>query len=190
MENLMFFKKESKIIDQDTQSASLKNAFDNKFEELNLGRRMVWFDEPIKTIKKGSETFHVSNASFFSATSDKKSKAYTHTHVFLVEKDGKFSEMLFMSVATPFLEGWQKKQKIEAVLNNEHTSLPTTVDIFDVYDLRFHLRNNKKAKQFMDDFILVSQEARKHYKLYEKQQVYRQKQASLLSRKVFGRHRD
>jgi len=186
----MSYKKESKIINEKTEDKVLQKAFDKKFNSLNLGRRMTWFDEPIKTIKRGDEIYHVSEASFFSVKSNKESSdVYKHAHVFLIEKNGQFSKVLFTSEAKPFLKGWNKKEHVEVAMNGKHISLPLTTDIFDVYDLRYRLRDNREARHFMNDFVILGQAMRKHYKLYEQQQLYRERQAVLLQRKVFDKRR-
>lgn len=186
----MFFNTKSKLISENTDNQELRKNFNKKFNSLNLGRmiecgiHLPWLKEPIKTVQKGKDVYHVSDASFFSVEETDEGKIYSHTHAFLAENNGRFQQILFTSTAVPFLEDWHKKEHVEAKLGDEHIVLPNTTDLFDVYDLRFHLRNNKQAKQFMDDFVIVGSLERKRYKLYEIKKLYQEKKMKSLEKKV------
>lgn len=187
----MFFKTKSKIIAENTNDENLRKVFNKKFDSLNLGRRIEcgihapWLREPIVTVQKGKETYHVCDASFFSVEGDGEEKKYSDARVFLVENNGNFEKMVFTSQAVQFFQDWHKKEHVEAEFNGEHIVLPSFTILSDVYDLRFQVRNNKKAKQFMDDFIIVDEDQRKHYKLYEIKRAYQEKKIRMLEKKVF-----
>lgn len=193
----MFFKPKSKLISEDADNQELRKTFNKKFCSLKLGRRVEcgnhlwWLTEPIKTVQKGKDVYHVSNAPFFSTEQGAKvGETTVHTLCFLVKNKEKFSNLLITHKAD-HLPGTNvfANDRIEVIFNKRHIPLPKTTDIFDKYDLRFQLRNDKEARQFFDDFVIVSEIDRKHYKLYEAQQLYHQKRANTLQRKIQGRQR-
>ncbi len=191
----MLFKTQSKLIEKNTQNKELEKAFDKKFISLKLGRRvecgmhLYWLKEPIQTIQKGKDTYYVSDATFFSTEqSQKLGEDFTQTHAFLVKKDKNFSSVYIISRAT-HAGALFKDQRSEFVIDGETIPLNDKTDIYDLYDVRFQLRNNKKARQFFDDFLIVDSVMRKHYKLYETQHLYREKRTNILQRKIQGRQR-
>jgi len=194
----MFFKTKSNIKDENIEDKELRYTFDKKFDSLNLGRRLtsqspLWWERmPIRAIQKGKEIYHVCGAEFFSLEEKDNKAIYTDTHAFLIEKDGRFSKVLFTSQGTPFLNGWQKKDQVEVVLDDKRFALPNTTNIHNIYDLRYCLRNNKEAKKLMDDFIIVSHTERRYYKIYEAKKFYQEKKNKLLEKKIlrWGNSRD
>ena len=197
MENLMFFKKESKIISENTEDEALKKVFNKKFMSLGLGRRvesgmhLSWLKEPIKTIKKGKEIYHVSDASFFANEpgNNQTYETFTRTHAFLIENKGKFTQILFVDQADKFGSKFINDRS-KAVIEQTDIPLNPSTDIYDIYNLRFQLKDNKQAKLLIDDFILTGNNKRKHYKLYEIKQRYQQMRTSLQQKKRSNKVRD
>ncbi len=191
----MFLKKESQLISERTDDQALEDAFNKKFASLKLGRRvecgfhLYWLKEPIKTIKIDNQIYHISDATFFSFKEDKKlDSTISHTHAFLVEKNSKFSLIQIVSKAKQ-AGALYRDVMTSFIIDGKEIPLKKDSDIYDMYDLRFQLKDHKEAKQFLDDFVLVGPQKCQRYKLYETQQLYRQKRALLTQRKIQSRER-
>ena len=178
----------SKVVDKTIQDENLRDAFSKKFCSLGLGirvecgQRISWLQckDPIRKIEKGGDVYHVSDAHFFSTENE---NTVVHTHCFLVENNGHFSSVLFEDRAERTFGSNYGDSRVEFISGDTKISLKNNTDIFDVYDLRFQLRGNKEAKQFMDDFVIVGDMDRKRYKIYAMRQFYRNGKMNLSLRK-------
>lgn len=182
----------SRLINKDTDDEKLKEAFDRKFYAMDFGRRMehgrYLFGkyDPIRTVQKGDDIYHVCSTTFFGTKRDQiLGEIYIHTYATLVEKDGQFS-LIYTTAqrqhsGTKFVD-----MSAEFVYGDKIVQLKKNTDVYDMDDVRFQLRHHKKAKQVIDDFVIVTSAQRNDYRLYKIDKVLQEKKKKLYESKIFN----
>ncbi|MBO4293886.1 MAG: hypothetical protein J5896_00385 [Alphaproteobacteria bacterium] len=182
----------SRLISKDTDDEKLKEAFDRKFYAMDFGRRMehgrYLFGkyDPIRTVQKGDDIYHVCNTTFFGTERDRKlGEIYVHTYATLIEKDGQFS-LIYTTAKRQHIGAVFEDISAEFVYKNNTVQLEKNTDVYDIDAVRFQLRHNKEAKQMIDDFVLVTSAQRNDYRLYKIDKVLQEKKKKLYESKIFN----
>ena len=156
----------------------IKERFAKQFDSFNLGRRVECgiygpsLSKKIKGIVKDKTLCYVCEADFLGFERKETCETYTITRCFLAEEKGAFSNLMFMfecdKMGAQFIE-----DRTAVVFENERISLKPNTNIFNMYEMRFELRNHPDISAFMDDFVMTDFNVRDCYRQYESEQLSR-----------------
>ena len=181
----MFHKKLSIV--ENTNDKEVITRLNEKFDLLQLGRRFSCgmnneSTKPMKTVLKNNKLYHIAEAYFLGLDKTNTCDTYTITRCFIAERNGKFATLMFMTKSDKIglMIG---NDQTEAVFNHKHYTLPPNIDIFNIYEMRFELRKNQKISNFIDNFIITSNDEREQYRQFEAERLINdQTSAKLLSK--------
>lgn len=156
----------------------LQARFKKKFDSLNLGRRVECgiysphLSKLIKGVVRNKTLCYVCEADFLGLDKNETCDTYVITKCFWAEEKGAFSALMFMSECDK--SGNQfTDERTEVVFNDERISLKPDTNIFNMYEMRFELRNHPQISAFMDSFVMTDFEVRECYRNYEAERLNR-----------------
>ena len=169
--------KERRIVKEIKENEKLEARFKEAFDSLNLGRRVECgiystpLQKQIKGIVKNKKLCYVCEADFLGLDEKEDGvKTYTITKCYLAEENNAFSALIFKAesdrAGNLFLD-----ERTVVVFNDEEISLRPDANIFNMYEMRFELRNHPEISDFMDSFVMTNFEVRDCYQKYEAEKL-------------------
>ena len=171
------FNGKSHIVEKHLKDEEILARFKEKFDSLHLGRRVECgihstpLQRQIKGIVKNKKLCYVCEADFLGLDEKEDGvKTYTITKCYLAEENNAFSALMFKAESDKagnlFLD-----ERTVVVFNDEEISLKPDTNIFNVYEMRFELRNHPEISDFMDSFVMTNFEVRDCYQKYEAEKL-------------------
>lgn len=167
-----------RVADKINNDEEIEARFKKKFDSLNLGRRVECgiygphFCKGIKGIVKDKTLCYVCEADFLGFDRKEKCETYTITKCFLAEEKGAFSSLMFMFECDK--TGAQfTGERTKVVFGGDCVSLAPNANAFNMYEMRFELRNHPQIAAFMDNFVMVDFDVRESYQRYESERLSR-----------------
>jgi len=173
------FDRKSRIIEKPIKDEDILARFKEKFDSLNLGRRVECgiystpLQRQIKGVVKNRKLCYTCEADFLGLDEKEDGcNTYTITKCYLAEENGTFSALMFKAecdkAGNLFLD-----ERTVVVFNDEKISLKPDTNIFNVYEMRFELRNHPEISDFMDSFVMTDFNVRDCYRNYEAEKLNR-----------------
>lgn len=177
-----------RVADKINNNEEIEARFKKKFDSLNLGRRVECgiygpsLSNKIKGIVKDKTLCYVCEADFLGLDRKEECDTYTITKCFLAEEKGSFSSLMFIAACDK--AGAQfMGERTEVIFKEEHISLKPNTNIFNMYEMRFELRNHAQISNFMDSFVMTDFEVRECYQQYESERLNGVNMMNLTSQK-------
>lgn len=166
-----------RIVKEIKENEKLEARFKEAFDSLNLGRRVECgiystpLQKQIKGIVKNKKLCYVCEADFLGLDEKEDGvKTYTITKCYLAEENNAFSALMFKAESDKagnlFLD-----ERTVVVFNDEHILLKPDANIFNMYEMRFELRNHPQISDFMDSFVMTDFNVRECYQKYESERL-------------------